>query len=199
MPSFAHPLPITLVLCLALSGGVVPMTATPTLAQTTGPEKAVAPETHPPGDIPDDQQFIVYTAPQAASLKVPEGWARRDTPDGATFSDRYGRIELAIRPFGGSLTPAAVRADQVSRLEKTRRAVKIVGVEATKLPAGAAVRIVYTENSDPNPVTHKQIRLESERILVAHGDRLAELTFSAPQGADNVDQWRLMSRSFTWK
>ena len=169
------------------------------LAQVGAQEKALAPETHPLGDIPDSQQFVVYAASQGASVKVPEGWARKDTPDGAVFSDKYGQITLAIRPFAGPLTVASVRADQVAQLEKTGRAVKVVRVEKVKLPAGTAVRVVYTENSDPNPVTNKQVRLESELTLLTHGGKLAALTFSAPQGADNVDQWRLMSRSFAWK
>ena len=68
-----------------------------------------------------------------------------------------------------------------------------------KLPAGAAIKVVYTSNSDPNPVTNKQIRLESERFYLSGNGKLAELTFSAPAGADNVDQWTLMSKSFRWK
>jgi hypothetical protein len=61
------------------------------------------------------------------------------------------------------------------------------------------VRIVYTANSDPNPVTNKQIRVESERFLIGRKDKVAELTFSAPAGADNADQWTMMSQSFRWK
>ena len=68
-----------------------------------------------------------------------------------------------------------------------------------KLPAGPAVKVVFTSNSNPNPVTNKQIRLESERFYMQRNGKLAELTFSAPAGADNVDQWVLMSKSFRWK
>jgi hypothetical protein len=68
-----------------------------------------------------------------------------------------------------------------------------------KLASGAAVKIVYTANSQPNPVTNKQIRLECERFLIMRGDKLAQVTFSAPAGADNADQWTLMSNSFAWK
>jgi ABC-type oligopeptide transport system ATPase subunit len=66
------------------------------------------------------------------------------------------------------------------------------------LPSGPAVQIIYTSNSDPNPVTNKQIRLENERYLIAHNGKLATLTMSAPAGADNADQWKLMADSFRW-
>ena len=61
------------------------------------------------------------------------------------------------------------------------------------------MRIVYSENSEANAVTGKQIRLESERFLIGHGGNVATVTFSAPAGADNADQWKLMSDSLTWK
>jgi hypothetical protein len=61
------------------------------------------------------------------------------------------------------------------------------------------VQIIYTSNSDPNPVTNKQIRLENERYLIAHNGKLATLTKLAPAGADNADQWKLMADSFRWK
>ena len=77
-------------------------------------------------------------------------------------------------------------------------AVKVSAVTEVKLPAGPAIRIVFGSNSEPNAVTGKQIRLENERFLIGHGDKVATLTFSAPAGADNADQWTLMSQSFGW-
>ncbi|MDE2391132.1 MAG: hypothetical protein KGL65_05930, partial [Rhodospirillales bacterium] len=67
------------------------------------------------------------------------------------------------------------------------------------LPAGPAVEIVYGENSAPDAVTGKRIRLEKERFLVQRGGRRATLTFAAPAGADNVDQWKLMRESLQWR
>lgn len=168
-------------------------------APATAQEKAVAPEINPPGDIPDNQQFITFEAAQGVALKMPEGWARTDTKGGAIFADKYGRIELDVRPSTSPLTIDALRAQQVADLERNGRAVKVLKIEHVKLPAGSAVKVVYTSNSDPNPVTNKQIRLESERFYLLHNGKLAELTFSAPAGADNADQWALMSKSFRWK
>ncbi len=48
-------------------------------------------------------------------------------------------------------------------------------------------------------MTNKAIRLENERYLYFKGGNLVTLEFYAPKGADNVDQWRMMSNSFRWK
>ncbi len=187
----ARALPVALLLAAGLSE----FPALPAAAQ----EKPISQEKNPPGDIPDNQVFITYNAPQGFSLQVPEGWARTDANDGASFADKYGRIEAVAKPSAAPLTAASVRANEAAELEKTGRAVKISTISEVKLPAGPAVRIVYTSNSDPNPVTNKQIRLECERFLIGHKDKVASLTFSAPAGADNADQWTMMSQSFRWK
>lgn len=184
-----------MVLALALATVAAPVMPIGALAQ----EKAVAPEVNPPGDIPDNQQFVTFVAKQGASLKTPEGWGRTDTATGAIFADKYNRIELAIRPSTIPLTISAIRASQAAELKKAGRAVHIARIDRVKLPAGPAVRIAYTSNSDPNPVTNKQVRVENERFYFESNGKIAELTFSAPDGADNVDQWRLMSRSFRWE
>ena len=57
-------------------------------------EQPLKPERNPPGDIPDNQVFIDYVSPLGFSLKVPEGWARHDLADGASFADKYGRITV---------------------------------------------------------------------------------------------------------
>ena len=161
-------------------------------------ETAVAPEKNPPGDIPDDQVFIPYTSPLGFSIKVPEGWARTEKPNGVSFADKYGRIDVELAP-GAPPTAARAHTGEAAALEKSGRAVKIGSVADVKLPSGPAVRIVYTSNSDPNPVTNKQVRLENERTLLAHGGKVATVTFSAPAGADNADQWKLMNDSFRWQ
>ena len=53
-------------------------------------------EKNPPGDIPDDQVFIIYASPLGFALKVPEGWARADRTDGVVFADKYGKVEVTV-------------------------------------------------------------------------------------------------------
>src|SRR5579863_3291608 len=160
-------------------------------------EKAIAPEKNPPGDIPDSQVFVVFHSRLGVSLKVPEGWARKEAAGGFSFADKYGEIAVSTRP-GPPPTAASVRAADAPDMEKTGRAIKISTIVGVNLPVGPAVRVDYTENSEANAVTGKQIRLESARFFIGHGGDVATVTFSAPAGADNADQWKLMIDSFRW-
>jgi hypothetical protein len=81
---------------IAVTVGMVFAVVVPTMAQQPQPaEQPLRPEKNPPGDIPDNQVFITYASPRGFSFKVPEGWARKDLADGATFADKYGRITFA--------------------------------------------------------------------------------------------------------
>src|SRR6202022_216273 len=104
-----------------------------------GVEQPLKPEKNPPGDIPDNQVFIDFTSPLGFSLKVPEGWARQDLPDGATFADKYGRIILTQTTAAPVGDAAAARQTLVPELEKSARAVTVTKVKSVKLPAGQAI------------------------------------------------------------
>jgi hypothetical protein len=156
-------------------------------------------EKNPPGDIPDNQVFIDYHSPQRFTLKVPEGWARTDAPEGVSFVDKFDGLAVIISTAKVAPTVESVKRDYVPMMERSGRAVKVGGVRAVKLPAGDAILISYSSNSEPNPVTNKQVRLEDHRYLYFKDGKMAELDLYAPFGADNVDQWRLMSQSFRWQ
>ena len=168
-------------------------------SQAIAAEKPVAAEKNPPGDIPDSQVFIDYTSKDGYALKVPEGWARSDLPAGASFVDKLDGVVVTRSDATQPPTVDSVRKDYLPVLEKEERAVQIGGVKAVKLPAGNAVRIAYSSNSVPNQVTNKQIRLENQRFLYFKDGKLVALQLYAPLGADNVDQWKLMSESFQWR
>lgn len=193
---FVRSIPQAIALVVALYASVAPG---PLFAGPTAPpETAIAPEKNPPGDIPDDQVFITYKSPNGFSLKVPEGWSRKDAPEGVSFADKYGTIDVAVTASSATPTVASVRAGEAAELEKTGHAVKISSIKEVRLASGPAIEIIYSSNSEPNPVTNKRIRLENQRFLMAHAGKLAAVTFSAPMGADNADQWKLMSNSFRW-
>jgi hypothetical protein len=174
-------------LCLAVAAARASL-------QVVADEAPVKPEKNPPGDIPDNQIFIVYNSPLGFSLKVPEGWARSDRSDGVVFSDKYGRIEASLTdgelPLPNAAADAAKAADRAVVVRKT---------ETVNRPAGPATYLAFDSNSEPNAVTNKQIRLESDRYLFARSGKVLTLTFSAPKGADNADEWLLMSKSLQWK
>lgn len=187
-------------LAVTISCTVLTFVASTTLAgPALAAELAVAPEKNPPGDIPDTQVFIDYTSTSGFTLKVPEGWARTDTSDGASFVDKLDGVIIKEIVTVVPPTVANVKGQYVADLAGHVRAMKLGKVEAVKLPAGDAIRISFSSNSDPNPVTDKQVRLENEIYLYYAKGELVSVELYAPYGADNVDQWRLMSRSFRWQ
>ncbi|MGO4409987.1 MULTISPECIES: hypothetical protein [unclassified Brevundimonas] len=163
-------------------------------------ESAVAPEIDPPGDIPDSQVFVSYQSVAGGYwLDVPEGWSRTENGSDASFVQRFDGVSVAVAPAAAAPTVASARAGEAARIIASGRAVTITDVSAVALPAGKAVVIRYTSNSEPNAVTNNRVRLENEAFLLFNNGRMATLTLWAPQGADNVDQWTRMSRSFRWR
>jgi hypothetical protein len=161
-------------------------------------ERPVTAEKNPPGDIPDNQVFVTYRSPLGFALRVPEGWSRADRPDGVRLFDKYNIIDVSVAHASTAPTVASVRSREAAELAANVRAVRIVSVKDMQLKSGVAVRIAYTSNSDPNPVTNKQIRLEHQRFMFFKAGKMVTVDFAAPQGADNADQWQLMSNSFQW-
>jgi hypothetical protein len=168
-------------------------------AGSANTEQAVAPEKNPAGDIPDTQAFVSFTPPSGGyTVDAPEGWARTVSGSDVRFVDKLNGETVTLVPFAAAPTAATARTDLIPALVQGGHAVQVTGVQDVQLPGGAAVHITYTSNSDPNAVTGKQVRLENEAYLFFNGGKLATLTVSAPQGADNVDQWQRIARSFRW-
>jgi hypothetical protein len=183
----------------AATASLVGLAPVSLFAQARSAEKPVVPEKNPPGDIPDNQVFIDYRSPLGFKVKVPEGWARRESSDGVTFNDKYNTIALLESQRSDPVTVATVKQQDVAELEKTGKGVRVTAVKSVKLPAGSAVVVSYSSNSEPNPVTEKAIREENERYFFWQNGKLVTLTLSSPYGADNADQWDLMAKSFRWQ
>ena len=174
--------------------------STDTAAQARPTESAVAPEVNPPGDIPDTQAFVKYQSPAGGyELDVPEGWARTENGPDVTFANKFDGVKVTIRPVATAPTAASVRTNEATQIQSQGHAVTITSIADVNLPAGKAVRVKYTSNSDPNAVTNKVVRLETEAYIYFRNGKEAILTLWAPQGADNVDQWNRMSKSFQWR
>lgn len=167
-------------------------------ASAAGSEAPVAPEISPPGDIPDSQAFILFKSPDGFSLKVPEGWARKTASNETIFSDKYNHISLTVTDAQTPIGLPEAKSKLVPELESAGRAVNITRISEVKLKAGTVVKIAFDSNSQPNEVTNKQVREENERFYFVKGNKLVLLQLSAPKGADNVDQWKLISSSFRW-
>ncbi len=169
----------------------------PTMPAAAGTEVPVTPEVSPPGDIPDSQVFITFKSKAGFSIKVPEGWARKDGGDTTAFANKYDLVTVILTDLAMPLDLTYAKQTLVPEIEKGR-AVKIDRITDVDLPGGKAIKISYSENSEPNSVTNKQIRMESERYFFTVNGKLATVYLSAPLGSDNVDQWLLMSSSFRW-
>jgi hypothetical protein len=177
----------------------VSLVAAQAVPVTVRAEQAVAPERNPPGDIPDNQVFILYSSPDGYELKVPEGWARTVADHTTRFADKYGLITVEEGAGTQSPTIASVKAAEIPKLTTQSRAFELKTVTGVALKSGKAVRITYNSNSDPNVVTGRQLRQEHERFIFFRDGKVATLDLAAPVGADNVDQWQLISNSFRWK
>ena len=154
-----------------------------------------AAEKNPPGDIPDDQVFVPYTSSAGGySLKVPEGWARSEKGSDVGFIDKFDGVAVIV---DAAATPPTVK-DVVARLGKSEKGFKVTSAKEIRLPAGSALLVKYESESEANPVTNKRVRLEDEAYVFYKNGKIAILILWAPSGADNADQWKLISESFRW-
>jgi hypothetical protein len=153
-------------------------------------------ESAPPGDIPDNLAFVRYdNAAGHYSFTHPEGWAQTEAGSSVRFTDKLNGVAVDSQSSAAAPTVASVRSDEVARLTAQVPAFELRDVTSASLPGGAAVKVVFRRNSDPDPVTGKVYRDEVEEYLVFRAGRLVRMSLSGPVGADNVDAYRTMSRS----
>src|SRR4051794_14862228 len=123
-------------------------TSTPTPVPHQSP---VAPEVNPPGDIPDNTQFVPYTSkPGGFTVTVPEGWSRKTHGSSVSFSDKLNTITLSWQPAKKAPSVSSAKANDVPELQSAQPAFRLQSVRAATLPAGKAVLIDYQANSKPN-------------------------------------------------
>lgn len=178
------------------AGGAPAATTTPGAVKA---QKPVPPETNPPGDIPDNQVFVAYKSAGGVTVKFPEGWSRQGGATQILFTDKLNTIILSWTPAVSAPTVASFKATDVPLLAKTQPAFEFKSLKAVTLPAGPALHAVYRINSTPNAVTGKQYRLDVEQYVVWHNGVRADLKLLSPVGSDNVDPWRTVSESLSWK
>lgn len=176
-----------------------PTSSTKATTSSNLPEPA-ATEVNPPGDIPDDQVFVRFRPPGSGfTVRVPEGWARSSTEGEITFTDKLNSIGIASARTPGKPTAATVRARELPTVEKRGGNYKPGSVTTIHRKSGTAVLAKYLQDSAPDPVTNKVVRDAVERYSFWHRGIEVIVTLSGPKGADNVDPWRLVSDSLTWR
>jgi hypothetical protein len=182
-------------------------TAPPTRPATTGstitsPQMASGPgalqaeaQSAATGDIPDNQVFVRFADPSAGyTLKYPEGWAQSGRAKQVFIRDKNNIIRVVVQ--SGSLPSRSAVTAAVGALAGARI---ITQPQRAKLPSGAAVKVVYSTQSLPSPVTGKRVTLVVDRYYLAHAGKEATVDLGTPQGVDNVDAYRLMIDSFRWR
>ncbi len=171
----------------------------PATRSSTTPSAGVnpnAPETLPPGDIPDTIAYVPYAVPgHGLTFSTPEGWSRRSTPDGVIFTDKLNTVQLVDTHAPRPVTVASAQRTEVPKLAATIRGFKLQSVSVVSRPAGPAVTIKYLGYSTPDPVTGKFGVLAFERYEFFHQGREVSLVLSSPVGSDNVDPWRKVTSS----
>jgi hypothetical protein len=146
------------------------------------------------GDIPDNQVFLTYGGGGAGyRLKYPEGWSRSGGGKRVAFTDKDNSVRLVI---GSGRLPTTVAA--VAALRSATPEASAVRAHRVSLPHGPALKITYQRRGPPDSVTGKRPLLLVDRYVYARGGRTATLDLASPRGVDNVDAYRLISRSFAW-
>jgi hypothetical protein len=150
------------------------------------------------GDIPDNQAFLLYTdKPAGYAIRYPEGWARTGSGADVTFREKGNVIHIAV-VAGPTPTPAGAEAG-VAELAKADPTVKAKASSELELGGRPAVKIEYTRQSTPDPVTGKRLPLIVDRYEIGKGGQVAVIDLATPEGVDNVDAYRLISESFRWR
>jgi hypothetical protein len=198
-------------LCLVVAACGAAKTAAPTTnaAAPTAPAATTAPAQSPnalqgeakaaaTGDIPDNQVYVVFNDPRGGySIKYPEGWAQSGSARRVTFYDKNNLVRTVIQP-GGAPTLAQVSAE-LNTLKASTPSLRYQSPQRVQISGRPAIKVVYTTESAPNPVTNKRVQLTVDRYYLAQGGKRAIVDLGSPGGVDNVDGYRLMVQSFRWK
>ena len=181
-----------------------PTTTTPSASSTTAASGSASPAlsgeaaSAATGDIPDNQVFLVFHSNGAGySIKYPEGWTQQGSAGDVTFKDKNNLVHIFISR-GTAPTPASVTA-QLNRLKKSTPSLTFTSPHTMQIGSSTAVKATYSTKSAPNPVTGKRVSLMVDRYELAHNGRVAVVDLGTPVGVDNVDAYRMMIQSFTWR
>jgi hypothetical protein len=149
------------------------------------------------GDIPDNQNFLTYrSASPKFSMVYPEGWTVKQAKDGVSVKDKNNLVQIAV-VSGPTPTPASAQA-QLATLKRSDPTLTAGTAQAIILKSGPAVKITYTTQSAPNPVTGKSVTLMVDRYELTHNGQVATIDLGTPTGVDNVDAYKKMIASYRW-
>jgi hypothetical protein len=150
------------------------------------------------GDIPDNQNFLTFVnAKGGYSIRYPEGWAQSGSGKDVRFRDKNNLVHIVVAS-GGSPTVSGVRSE-LAQLKRAAPTLRAQAPQQVTIKGKPMVKVVYTTRSAPNPVTGKRVTLVVDRYELAKSGKRATVELGTPQGVDNVDGYRMMIESFTWR
>ncbi|MDX2661074.1 hypothetical protein [Streptomyces stelliscabiei] len=168
-----------------------------------GQNNAAPTESNPPGDIPDNQAFVAYRPTGGSftgfTVKVPEGWARTDQGSTTVFTDKLNTVKITAVSAAGAPTTRSVNDTVIPQLRSQVPKFAAPKVLEVTRHSGRVVLLTYRGDSTKDPVTGKVVRDAFERYAFYRAGHEVDLTLSGPVKADNVDPWRIVSDSFTWR
>ena len=176
-------------------------TATPTGSQATGSTPgglaadAAAAAT---GDIPDNQAFVTFqNAAAGYSIKHPEGWSEQGGGARVTISDKNNIVRIVVA--SGSAPTIKQAQSDVAQIQAKSPGAQADQPSSVQISGTPAIKVTYTTLSQPNQVTGKRVTLAVDRYYLANAGKVAVVDLGTPKGVDNVDGYRLMIESFTWR
>jgi hypothetical protein len=184
------------------SPGGAPAAAATTISSKSSSGNGVnpnAPESLPPGDIPDTTAYVAYAVPGAGyKVSTPEGWSRTSVGGVVSFTDKLNAVRISATPAHGALTVASTRRSLLPKLASSVKGYKLESVTSVTRTAGPAIRTVYLSYSPRDPVTNRFGVLAVERYDFLHKGRVVTLVLSSPNGSDNVDPWKKITNSLAF-
>ena len=130
---------------------------------------------------------------------MPEGWARVEAGGAVTFTDKLNSIRMETTSAASAPTVSSAQQNEVPAIQAASKNYQAGKVTNVTRKSGSAVLITYKADSSPDPVTGKVVHDDVERYEFWRSGTEVILTLSGPVGADNVDPWRIVTDSFTWK
>lgn len=193
---------LVLASCSSAPTGTRSPSSAPVDGQGTAAASPPAPrptEVNPPGDVPDSQAYVAFTpASGVFTVKVPEGWSRGGAGSTTTFVDKLNSITLTQKATASAPTSQSVTTTDVTSLAATEPKFSLGKVTPFTRPGGSGVLVTYLRDSPPNAVTGSVVRDAVERYTFWKNGVAVTVSLASPQGADNVDPWNNVTRSFRW-
>jgi hypothetical protein len=150
------------------------------------------------GDIPDTQAFVKYANPALGySMSYPEGWAQSGAGGRVTIQDKNNIVRITARDE--QQPTVATVAAEIAKLKASTPTLTAGTPSVVALKSGPAIKVTYSTQSAPNPVTTKRVLLNVDRYELTHSGKTVVVELGSPQGVDNIDAYKMMINSFKWQ